>query len=66
MIRAEQRTVWVCEDGAEFDGEPAAQQHAEYLLLLQEIEMSSCIDWDDTSAEEVAAWLVETYTLTRK
>ena len=65
MPVAQTKIVWVCADGSEFDGEEAAEQHESKVALIADMECAD-IYWRDVSPDDVAEWLLERYTLTRK
>ncbi len=65
MPIAQTKIVWVCSNGSEFDSEQAAEQYEAKIALVAEME-SEDVSWWDCSLEDVADWLLERYTLTRK
>ena len=65
MPVAQTKIVWVCADGSEFDGEEAAEQYESKVALIADMEGAD-IYWRDVSPDDVAEWLLERYTLTRK
>lgn len=58
-------TKYEARDGKLCDTEAGALRHEAFLDLVAELE-DSPISWRDTSAWDVAEWLVEHYTVTRK
>lgn len=65
MITEQLVTVYVCEDGTTFDSKESAEAYERKAAFVSELEASD-IYWRETSADEVAEWLLANYTITRR
>lgn len=65
MITEKLVTIYVCGDGTTFDSKESAEAYERKEALVAELEASD-IYWRETSADEVATWLLKNYTITRR
>lgn len=64
-MRAEQRVIFITDDGAEFIDEAAAKEHEAQLSIAEALQESG-IYWRDTDPGEVAAVLVKLFNISPK
>ena len=63
MARSETRTVWITEDGQEWDSKDAASAHEAEQQIVAWLDAGD-IYWRDTDASEVVKRLLEGYKVT--
>ncbi len=65
-IRKEMREVYITSDGTEYDDKQKAEAHEQVTALLREALVHEGCNIVTLSPEDVAWYVVEHYTLTRK